>query len=220
MSDLVQRIVARHLAAALQPGDKVEVTKGKERGLTGVVTHTKSGPHGNMVSVDLDHPVHKMMGPAILEPGALKKVGATAEISRPAPTAQVTRPTPMAAEEAPPDPEEKNWNHWEKRGEWNLNVYQQRSRWGYFMKNPKGGGGGSSSYPSMKAAIAAGMHVGWSSPHINPEGKDKVWLTILKWDATKEDWAPAKSSWMDVPEHLKQPPRPPTEQEKWDAFTR
>jgi hypothetical protein len=75
-------------AADLKPGDKVEVTQGKEKGLKGTVTHTKSGPHGNMVSVDLDHPVHKMLGPAILAPHALKKVGgAEGSISRPTPSA-------------------------------------------------------------------------------------------------------------------------------------
>jgi hypothetical protein len=64
------------VTASFKPGDKVVVTKGKEKGLTGTVTHTKSGPHQNMVSVDLDHPVQRMLGPAVLNPGALKKQAA------------------------------------------------------------------------------------------------------------------------------------------------
>ena len=101
-----------------------------------------------------------------------------------------------------PTPEESHWNHWEKRGEWNLNVYKQGSRWGFFMKNPKGGGGGSGSYPTMGAAIAAGIRVGWTSPHINPEKKTRYWFTVLQWDADKEDWTAKKSEWKDVPKEM------------------
>lgn len=62
-------------AAAVREGDEVEITKGKEKGLKGTVKHTKAGPHGNQLAVELDHPVHRMMGPAIIDPGAVKKIG-------------------------------------------------------------------------------------------------------------------------------------------------
>lgn len=68
--------MTKEAAHDFKPGDKVEVTKGKEKGLKGEVKHVKAGPHGNQIAVDLDHPVHRMMGPAILDPGALKKMAA------------------------------------------------------------------------------------------------------------------------------------------------
>lgn len=54
-------------------GEKVKVTKGKYKGLTGVVDFVGSGPGQDQVSVDLDHPVHKMMGPAIISPNDIAK---------------------------------------------------------------------------------------------------------------------------------------------------
>lgn len=140
----------------------------------------------------------------------------------------IERPTPMAGqqqtatEETAPTPEESHWNHWEKHGEWNLNLYKQGSRWGWFLKNPKGGGGGSRE-SSMAAAIGKAMAgTGWGSPHINPEGKTKVWVTVLKWDPSKGegDWVPAKSEWKDVPKEFIKPPKPSTPEEHWDRATR
>jgi hypothetical protein len=55
-------------------GDKVEVTKGKQKGLKGTITYVGSGPKEDQVSVELDHPVQRMMGPATLDPNNLKKV--------------------------------------------------------------------------------------------------------------------------------------------------
>ncbi len=76
-------------AAEVREGDKVEITKGKEKGLKGTVKHLKAGPHGNQLAVDIDHPVHRMMGPAIVDPGAVKKIGSDqASISRPTPSAE------------------------------------------------------------------------------------------------------------------------------------
>ena len=142
--------------------------------------------------------------------------------------ASIQRPTPMAGqqvttEETAPTPEENHWNSWEKRGEWNLNVYKQGSRWSYFMKNPKGGGGGSGGYSSMTAAIAAGQKVGWANKHINPDGKTKFWLTSLKWDPNKGedgDWVAAKSEWKEVPKELLGPSTPMSPEEHWHALTK
>lgn len=54
-------------------GDKVEVLRGKQKGLEGTVTSVGSGPGGDQVSVALDHPVQRMMGPAIINPKDLRK---------------------------------------------------------------------------------------------------------------------------------------------------
>jgi len=60
-------------AMGLVKGDKVRVTKGKMKGLKGVVTYVGSGPKGDKVSVRIDHPVHRMMGPALVDPKILVK---------------------------------------------------------------------------------------------------------------------------------------------------
>jgi phenylpyruvate tautomerase PptA (4-oxalocrotonate tautomerase family) len=84
----------------------------------------------------------------------------------------------------------------EKKGEWNLMVRKSRpSRWDYFLKNPEGGGSGSNSFPSQKAAIAAAIGRGVS----DKMGKDKVWVVIQEWDADAEEYKTKKSYWMDFP---------------------
>jgi hypothetical protein len=52
--------------------DHVIVISGKYRNIGGTVTHVASGPRGDKVAVALDHPVHRMMGPAILSPSVLR----------------------------------------------------------------------------------------------------------------------------------------------------
>jgi len=76
-----KRDPARHFAGKgrsaraidFRVGDHVVVMGGPGRGLHGVVTYVGSGPRGDMVSVDLDHPVHRMTGPAILHPRDLRR---------------------------------------------------------------------------------------------------------------------------------------------------
>lgn len=66
------------LAEAHQVGDKVKIHQGPHKGHTGKVTHIASGPRGNQISVDLDHPVQRMLGPAIIDPSHAKKVNEAA----------------------------------------------------------------------------------------------------------------------------------------------
>lgn len=54
--------------ADFHSGDPVIVIRGKHEGSRGHVTHVGSGPHGDKVSVQLDHPVQAMLGPALLDP--------------------------------------------------------------------------------------------------------------------------------------------------------
>jgi hypothetical protein len=57
---------------AFKTGNHVTIISGKYRGISGTVTHAASGPRGDKVSVALDHPVHRMMGPAVLDPKVLR----------------------------------------------------------------------------------------------------------------------------------------------------
>ena len=69
-------------AADFKKGDKVKVVKGPKGsgvGCEGVVVSDSAGPHGDQVSVALDHPVQRMMGPAIINPKNLKKLAFTNE---------------------------------------------------------------------------------------------------------------------------------------------
>lgn len=92
--------------------------------------------------------------------------------------------------------DDEDWGKDEKKGEWNLMVRKSRkTRWDYFLKNPKGGGSGSTSYTSQKAAIAAAIGRGLS----DNMGKDKVWVVVQEWDAGKEDYVTKKSYWEDLP---------------------
>lgn len=89
-----------------------------------------------------------------------------------------------------------DWSKDQKKGEWNLIISKSRAtRWDYFLKNPKGGGGGSTSYKSVKEAIAAAIGRGVA----DKMGKDKVWVIIQEWDSEKEDYKTKKSYWMDFP---------------------
>lgn len=80
----------------------------------------------------------------------------------------------------------------EKRGEWNLVVRKySATRWSYYLKNPVGGGGGSSSYPNPRAAIAAAIGRGVN----DTMGKDKVWVIIQEWDPAAERYRTRKTYW-------------------------
>jgi hypothetical protein len=109
-------------------------------------------------------------------------------------------------DEAPKDElkdDEEDWLPGQKRGEWNLILSKYSpSRWSYFLKNPVGGGSGSTSYPSIKAAFSAGTYrVAWGEPSVNP-GKKKVWVIQQEWDFEAEEYKTKKSYWWDIPENL------------------
>jgi hypothetical protein len=53
-------------------GDMVMVVKGREKGLSGEVVFVGSGPSGDKVSVALDNPVQRMLGPKIFDTQALQ----------------------------------------------------------------------------------------------------------------------------------------------------
>lgn len=96
-------------------------------------------------------------------------------------------------------PEDEEWAPHEKKGEWNLIISKSRAtRWDYFLKNPVGGGGGSSSYSSVNAAIQAAIGRGVSGNY----GKDKVWVIVQEWDGDK--YVQKKMQWLPI-----------KEQEKW-----
>lgn len=85
----------------------------------------------------------------------------------------------------------------EKRGEFNLYIRKGRAtRWDYSLHNPEGGSAGSSSYPSIKAAIAAAIGRGVR----DPKGKDRVWVIIQVWDSDKEDYVTKKTYWEPLSE--------------------
>lgn len=96
--------------------------------------------------------------------------------------------------------EDKPMSKDEKRGEWNLYVRKDRkTRWHYFLQNPKGGGGGSSSYTSAKSAIAAAIGRGVA----DAMGKDKVWVIEQVWDydaGEDGEYVTKKSYWLDLKE--------------------
>jgi hypothetical protein len=56
------------VASDFVSGQRVRVTAGLGKGDHGTVHYIGSGPHSDMVSVQLDNPVQAMMGPAILHP--------------------------------------------------------------------------------------------------------------------------------------------------------
>jgi len=82
-----------------------------------------------------------------------------------------------------------------KRGEWSLMIRKSRpTRWDYFLYNPQGGGSGSSSFQSQKAAFnAATRRVDW-------KGAKKLWVVIQHWDAESENYKTGKSYWWDIVE--------------------
>lgn len=104
-----------------------------------------------------------------------------------------------------------------KKGEWNLVVSKSRSRWSYFMENPQGGGGGSGSYPSMKAAINAGMRTAWWQ---YPD-KSKVHVIVAEWSPDDENYVVKKTYSVDIPEEARQKPtKEHSKEEIWDMMTR
>lgn len=58
--------------SAFRVGDEVEIIHGEHKGMYGRVEHVRSGPHEDKVSVALDHPVQRAMGPAIIDPKNLR----------------------------------------------------------------------------------------------------------------------------------------------------
>jgi hypothetical protein len=106
----------------------------------------------------------------------------------------------------------------EKHGEWNLHLTKSGSRWAYSWLNPQGGGGGTGSFSSMKAAMSAAM-AGVDWPRL-AKGKTKVWLIVSHWSG--ENYLPKKTGWMDIPEALlnKAPRAPLSKEEVWDMMTR
>jgi hypothetical protein len=138
----------------------------------------------------------------------------------------ISRPTP-SAEAEPEAPDEDEWASYEKRGEWNLIIYHHggRRNLSYFMKNPQGGGGGSNDGTSVKGLVkqVINHNVGWSSPHINPEKKDKVWVVVVQFTGEGPHWwKPIKQWWEPVPKELLVPKekKPMTNQEYYERLTR
>lgn len=131
----------------------------------------------------------------------------------------IERPTPSAAEQAP---DTGTWEPYEKHGEWNLLIYHPggRRNLSYFLKNPSGGGGGSNDGTSVPALVKQVIRsTGWSSPHINPHKKDKVWVSVLQFDG--ENWGPVKQWWETVPpELLSKTVKPLTQQEHFELLTK
>jgi hypothetical protein len=162
------------------------------------------------VRVDIEYPVDEEGSPTSSERAALtalarlgKKHGFTV-----VPVKRGYRPQTRktAAEEAPKDELKDDQEEWlapQKRGEWNLIISKySATRWQYFLKNPHGGGSGSSSYPTLRAAFAAGTRpVAWGEPSVNP-GKKKIWVIEQVWDFNKEDYVVKKSYWWDIPADL------------------
>jgi len=78
----------------------------------------------------------------------------------------------------------------DKRGEWNIHVYKSRAtRWDYFVRNPQGGGGGSSSYKSAQAALTVALR------NTDFKGAKRVWVVIAKWNPEAGDYDVTKSYW-------------------------
>lgn len=96
----------------------------------------------------------------------------------------------------------EDWKPEHKRGDWNLLIYKySATRWSYFLKNPVGGGSGSTAYPSARQAFAAGTNrVSWGSiPSKNP---GKVWVVEYAWDIHAGDegeYKVKKSYWWEIP---------------------
>jgi hypothetical protein len=84
----------------------------------------------------------------------------------------------------------------EKRGEFNLYIRKSRAtRWDFSLHNPEGGSSGRTSFPSVKAAIAAAIGRGLK----DTRGKEKVWVIIQEWDPDKEDYVTKKTYWEPIP---------------------
>lgn len=164
--------------------------------------------------VDIMHPVDEGVSPASSARAAMaalvqlgKRHGFTVEPvkssyqpqTRKASIVEAAAPVPEA-----PDAED-GWQPGQKRNEWNLSIYKYSpSRWSYYLTNPSGGGSGSSSYPSFKAAFAAGTQgVAWGEEAVNP-GKKKVWVMEQTWDPEAEAYKVTKSYWWNIPEELLQ----------------
>jgi hypothetical protein len=106
-----------------------------------------------------------------------------------------------------------------KRGEWNLLIYHsRRTRWDVFMENPQGGGGGSSSYSSVNAAIKAGLTgIDWP---MYGKGKTKVWCILAEWNPELEQYDVKKASWVNIPaDLLEREPVVPTKEDLWRTRT-
>lgn len=78
-----------------------------------------------------------------------------------------------------------------KKGEYTIFVTKGRAtRWDYSVTNPQGGGGGSTSYTSAKAALAAATQ---SVP------VERAWLVYMTWDASVGDYVVTKKGWYQLP---------------------
>lgn len=96
------------------------------------------------------------------------------------------------------------WLAGQKRGEWNLTISKYSpSRWSYFLKNPRGGGGGTTGYRNVQSAITAAINgVAWGEPQVNP-GKDRIWIMEQVWNAEEGAYETKKSYWWKIPEDVR-----------------
>lgn len=82
----------------------------------------------------------------------------------------------------------------QKPGEWNLMLYKSRAtRWDYFLQNPQGGGGGTTSFTSAGAAMRAALS------RTMFKGATRVWVIQAVWDAEAEDYRITKTFWQPLP---------------------
>lgn len=82
----------------------------------------------------------------------------------------------------------------EKKGEWNLTLMKDGSKWKYHLRNPQGGGQGSKGNASgMDAAIRHALENAKGSLSAD----DKVWVIVQEWDADAEDYKTTKKFWAD-----------------------
>ena len=89
--------------------------------------------------------------------------------------------------------DDKTMSKDEKKGEWNLYLDKDKTKWRWTLVNPKGGSGASSAN-SKGGAIGAAIGRGVS----DTMGKDKVWVIERIWDAGKGDYVTKKTYWDDI----------------------
>lgn len=100
-----------------------------------------------------------------------------------------------------------------KPGQWNIMLRKSRAtRWDYFVENPQGGGGGTTSFTSAKAALQTAV------ARTNFRGADKAWVIQATWDAAQANYKVIKTGWL--PLEAQADPKELSEAELWDMMTR
>lgn len=138
--------------------------------------------------------MRKIASPQALQT-ELRRILAEVDQPRPSRAAIADQLRTLASRVAADDEAEDDPDLPVKKGEWTLWVLKDRAtRWKYSLHNPQGGGSGSGSYTSAKAAFAAGTsRVKW-------EGAERLYVVSAKWDTEKGKYAVSKQSWVDIPD--------------------